>query len=270
MSGSSEQSSKRNIRRERIHRLLPNALTMLGLCAGLTSIRFGLEERWEIAIFLIAGAALLDTLDGRIARLVGGSSDFGGQLDSLVDSIAFGVAPVIVMFLWSLQTAAGLGWAIALLFPICCVLRLARFNVSSAENSLPTWSNRFFTGIPAPAGAGLLLLPLMVFAETSWDWLRSPWLVGPWTLLIGALMISRLPTWSFKNIKIRTKYFRASMAAIAFLAAAMFTEPLWTLAGIIITYGCTLPLSMRAYKHLQIEENAKSFETTPSQLRDDI
>ena len=132
MSGSSEQSSKRNIRREQIHRLLPNALTMLGLCAGLTSIRFGLEERWEIAIFLIAGAALLDTLDGRIARLVGGSSDFGGQLDSLVDSIAFGVAPVIVMFLWSLQTAAGLGRAIALPFPIRRVLRLARFNVSSA------------------------------------------------------------------------------------------------------------------------------------------
>ena len=269
MSGSSEPSSKRRIRRERIHRLLPNALTMLGLCAGLTSIRFGLEERWDIAIFLIAGAALLDTLDGRIARLVGGSSNFGEQLDSLVDSIAFGVAPVIVMFLWSLQSAAGIGWAIALLFPICCVLRLARFNVSSTENALPTWSKGFFTGIPAPAGAGILLLPLMIFAETSWDWLRSPWLVGPWTLLVGALMISRLPTWSFKHLKIRTKYFRASMAAIAFLAAAMLTEPLWTLVGIIITYGCTLPLSIRAYKKLQLEEHSRSFETKSSLPRND-
>lgn len=270
MSDGSKRGKKKSFRKERIHRLLPNALTMLGLCAGLTSIRFGLEERWDVAIFFIAGAALLDTLDGRIARLVGGSSDFGGQLDSLVDSIAFGVAPVIVMFLWSLQTAEGVGWAIALLFPICCVLRLARFNVSAAENASPSWSNRFFTGIPAPAGAGLLLLPLMIFAESSWEWLRSPWLVGPWTLFIGALMISRLPTWSFKHIKIKTRYFRISMAAIAVLAAAMFTEPLWTLIGIIITYGCTLPLSMRAYTKLQLEENAKSFKSATPQQQENV
>ena len=110
-----------------------------------------LRGGWDIAIFLIAGAALLDTLDGRIARLVGGSSNFGGQLDSLVDSIAFGVAPVIVMFLWSLQSAAGIGWAIAFLFPfICCVLRLARFNVSSTENALPTWSRGFSPGYRRP------------------------------------------------------------------------------------------------------------------------
>jgi len=263
MARRARSSRRRRLRRDHINRLLPNALTMLGLCAGLTAIRFSLEGRWEIAILLVAGAALLDTLDGRIARLMGGPTEFGGQLDSLVDGIAFGVAPVIMVYIWSLQDAGGIGWAVALLYPVCCVLRLARFNVASAENDLPAWANGYFSGVPAPAGAGLLLLPLILFSETGWQWLGSPWLTGPWSLTVALLMISRLPTWSFKRLRVPSKFVTVSMAGIAFLAAAMFTEPQLTLTAIIVAYGCTLPFSVRAYRRLEAEEAAQNSEIAP-------
>ena len=246
---------RRRLRREHINQLLPNALTMLGLCAGLTAIRFALEDSWNIAIFLVAGAALMDTLDGRIARLMGGPTEFGGQLDSLVDGIAFGVAPVFMIYIWSLQNAGGIGWSIALLYPVCCVLRLARFNVSSAGTSTPMWATSFFSGVPAPAGAGLLLLPLIIFAETNWDWLQSPWLTGPWSLMVAILMISRIPTWSFKRLRVPSKFVTVAMAGIAFLAAAMFTEPRLTLAGLIISYVLTIPFSIRTYRRLKVTED---------------
>jgi CDP-diacylglycerol--serine O-phosphatidyltransferase len=255
---------RNRFRRDQINRLLPNALTILGLCAGLTAIRFGFEGQWNVAIFLIAGAAVLDTLDGRIARLVGSPSDFGGQLDSLVDSIAFGVAPIITIYLWGLKDVGGAGWAIALMFPVCCVLRLARFNVSIGEESRPAWSHGYFTGIPAPAGAGLLLLPLILSLETDWDWLRSPWFIGPWTLIIALLMISRLPTWSFKRLKIPAKYFSASMAALAFFAAAIFTEPLLTLGTLVIVYAISIPISVHSYTQHEKDDRLRTANSDQS------
>lgn len=230
---------------------------MLGLCAGLTAIRFGLEGRWDVAIILIAGAALLDTLDGRIARLMGGPTEFGGQLDSLVDAISFGVAPVMLMFLWSLADAGGLGWAIAVLFVVCCVLRLARFNVASADSDLPAWAGSYFSGVPAPAAAGLLLFPLILHAEFGWGFLQSIWLTGIWTLVTSGLMISRIPTYSFKRIRVPHRMVSFAMAGIAVMAAAMITEPRITLAVFVIAYAITIPFSFRSFQNQkQMEQPA--------------
>lgn len=265
-----DRIARRRLRRDQINRLLPNALTMLGLCAGLTAIRFGLEERWAVGIALIAGAALLDTLDGRIARLMGGPTEFGGQLDSLVDAISFGVAPVMLVFMWSLEKAGGLGWAIAVLFTVCCVLRLARFNVAAHDPDIPAWAGSYFSGVPAPAGAGLVLLPLILGVELNWAFAQSPWLTIVWTLLTATLMISRLPTYSFKRIRVSHRFFTAAMAGIAVLAVAMFTEPMITLAGAIIAYATTIPFAMKSFKKLKKEDQSKELEPEVGIEPDDL
>jgi CDP-diacylglycerol--serine O-phosphatidyltransferase len=258
------------VRRDQLNRLLPNALTMLGLCAGLTAIRFGMEGRWAVGIVLIAGAALLDTLDGRMARLMGGPTEFGGQLDSLVDAISFGVAPVMLIFMWSLEKAGGLGWAIAVLFVVCCVLRLARFNVASTNPDIPTWAGSYFSGVPAPAGAGLVLLPLILGVEFNWAFTQSPWLTIVWTLLVAALMISRVPTYSFKRIRVSHKFFSVVMAGIAVLAVAMFTEPMLTLAGTIVAYAITIPFAIKSFQKLRKEDQSKELEPEAAIDTDDL
>lgn len=241
------------LRRESINRLLPNALTMLGLCAGLTAIRFAIQETWHIGVLLITGAALLDALDGRIARLMGGPTEFGGQLDSLVDSIAFGVAPVIMIYLWSLGAAGGLGWTISLLYVVCCVLRLARFNITSADPDLPAWAGNFFSGVPAPAGAGLVLLPMILSLEFEWSFLHAPELTGPWVLLVAGLMISRIPTYSFKRIRVRQGMVRFVMVGIAAFSAGMIFEPWIMLSGMIIVYVAVIPFGLRSFRRRQGE-----------------
>lgn len=248
---------RQRIRRDALNRLLPNALTMLGLCAGLTAVRFGLEGNWMAAVVLIAAAAVLDALDGRIARLMGGPTEFGGQLDSLVDSIAFGVAPVVLIYLWSLHSAGGIGWSIALIFTVCCVLRLARFNVASADPDLPSWAGNFFSGVPAPAGAGLVLLPLILSLQFDWAFLHSAALTGPWTLIVAALMISRIPTYSFKRLRVPQRMnVRVIMAGIAALAALAIAEPWIALSGMILVYAATIPFSIRTFRRRQEEEKA--------------
>jgi CDP-diacylglycerol--serine O-phosphatidyltransferase len=244
--------------RDALNRLLPNALTMLGLCAGLTAIRFGLQGGWLAAVLLIAAAALLDTLDGRIARLMGGPTEFGGQLDSLVDSIAFGVAPVVLIYLWSLSDAGGLGWAVTVLFAVCCVLRLARFNIASADPDLPAWAGSYFSGVPAPAAAGLVLVPLILGNGFDWEWARSPWLTGPWTLAVSLLMISRLPTYSFKRLRVSHRMVPVALAGIAVLAAASITNPWFTLAGLMGAYVTTIPLSVRSFHKSQRESTVEA------------
>ena len=168
-----------------------------------------------------------------------------------MDAISFGVAPVMLMFMWSLDKAGGLGWAISVLFVVCCVLRLARFNVTSHDPDLPAWAGSYFSGVPAPAGAGLVMLPLILSVEFGWEFLGSPWLVAVWTLMTAIMLISTLPTFSFKRIRVPQKFVRVVMAGIAVLAVAMFTEPLVTLAGIIIAYASTLPFSYLSFTKLQ-------------------
>lgn len=245
---------RRRLRVDSVNRLLPNALTMLGLCAGLTAVRFGLKDAWHAGVILIAAAALLDTLDGRMARLMGGPTAFGGHLDSLVDAISFGVAPVMLIYLWSLNSAGGTGWAIALLFVVCCVLRLARFNVASSDTDLPVWASGYFSGVPAPAGAGLVLLPMVLYLELEWEFLRSAWLTGPWVLAIAALLISRIPTYSFKRLRVPHRMVQVTMAGIAAIAAALIVEPWITLSVSILAYAATIPFSIRSFRLRRAEE----------------
>ena len=252
---------RKRLRRESLNRLLPNALTTMGLCAGLTAIRFGFDERWQAGILLIAAAALLDTLDGRMARLMGGPTEFGGQLDSLVDAIAFGVAPVMLMYMWSLHNAGGIGWAVTMLFAVCCVLRLARFNVSTAENNLPAWAGNYFSGVPAPAGAGLALLPMILGVELGWTWLQSPWLTVPWIFTVAILMISWIPTWSFKRIRVPRNRVTIAMAILAGFVAAMFAEPWLTLSALILVYALTIPFAVLGYRKRATAEQAEASDT---------
>ena len=185
--------------------IIPNLITVLALCSGLTGIRFALQERWEFAIGAIALAAILDTLDGRMARLLKGQSKFGAELDSLSDFISFGVAPALILFFWTTQSIQGIGWATVLFFSTCMALRLARFNTQLEDPNPPSFSARFFSGVPAPAAAGLACLPVIVSFELDLDAIKQPYLISGWLVFIGLMMVSGIPTFSFKGSKLPRK-----------------------------------------------------------------
>jgi len=181
--------------------ILPNMLTLIGVCIGLTSIRFALDGRFELAIFAIMFAALIDGLDGRIARLIKGTSKVGKELDSLTDVISFGVAPAFIMYFWALAETGRLGWLISLIYVVCVALRLARFNVSSNEES--SWKDNFFEGIPSPAGGVLVLMPLILsISEFKFLNLNYQIIVPIMFITISILLISKIPTYSFKRIAV--------------------------------------------------------------------
>ena len=181
--------------------ILPNMLTLFGVCIGLTSIRFALDEKYEIAIIAIIFAALIDGLDGRIARLIKGTSKVGKELDSLTDVISFGVAPAFVMYFWKLNTLGRFGWLLCLVYVICVALRLARFNVSSNQES--SWKDNFFEGVPSPAGGILVLTPLIV-SLSGFEFLKLNYdiIVPAFFVITSILLISKFPTYSFKKIVI--------------------------------------------------------------------
>ncbi|HTH17839.1 MAG TPA: CDP-diacylglycerol--serine O-phosphatidyltransferase, partial [Magnetospirillum sp.] len=185
-----------------INRLIPNILTLLALCAGLTSIRFGLHGAWEKAVLSIILAGILDGLDGRVARLLQGTSKFGAELDSLSDFVSFGVAPAMLLYFWTMQGAGGLGWAMVLLYTVCCGLRLARFNTMLGQADLPPYAYNFFTGVPAPAAAGVVLLPMVASFEFGAGFFNRPTLVAVFLLGVSFLMVSTIPTFSFKKVRI--------------------------------------------------------------------
>ena len=260
---------RREVRRERLNRLLPNTLTTLGLCCGFTAVRFGLQEKWEISILFIGAAALFDTLDGRVARLMGGQTELGGQLDSLADAISFGVAPIMLMYLWSLNNAGGIGWAVAILFVVCAILRLARFNVASVATGLPVWASNYFSGVATPAAAGMVLLPLILGVETGWDFFRSAWLTLPWTIGISGLMIAPIPTYSFKRIRVPKNFVAVSLAGVALLAAALITEPWLTLSVLIVAFSASIPFAVLSFKKRQ-EENKLSHPSGDVSSEDNV
>ncbi|HEY4164779.1 MAG TPA: phosphatidylcholine/phosphatidylserine synthase [Dongiaceae bacterium] len=246
----------RNMRRNRlrdhsINRLIPNMLTLFALCAGLTSIRFALDQRWEHAVLAILFAAVFDALDGRIARLLDSSSKFGAELDSLSDFVSFGVGPAVVLFMWTMHDVKGAGWALTLLFSAGMALRLARFNTKLDNTDLPAWTSRFFTGVPAPAGAGLVLLPLIAWLEFRLDFLRSPFLVGPVMLAVAGLLVSRIPTFSFKRLKVTQALVLPTMIVVAVVTALALAEPWATLLLVLVAYLTSIPLSISAYQRLQ-------------------
>jgi len=234
-----------------INHLLPNVLTVLALCSGLTAIRFAIQGRWEPAVIAIVIAAILDALDGRIARLLNGQSKFGAELDSLSDAISFGVAPAFMMYLWGLNGAGSLGWIAAMAYAVCCALRLARFNSRLGVVDLPPWAYNYFTGVPAPAGAGLVLLPMTLGFEAGPDWTGHPAIIVPWTLMIGGLMVSTLPTFSFKGARVPAQWVVPALAGVGLIAAMMVSQPWWTLSIIGLTYLATLPFSILQFRKLQ-------------------
>jgi CDP-diacylglycerol---serine O-phosphatidyltransferase len=232
------------------NKMIPNILTLLALCSGMTAIRFGLEEHYRQAVIAILVAGIFDGIDGRIARLLKGTSEFGAELDSLSDFVSFGVAPALVMYLWSVQSLSSLGWMVALLFTICCGLRLARFNTQIGAD-LPPYAYNFFTGVPAPAGAGLAIIPMLLNFEFGWSGFRSGWFGAVVLAAVGALMVSRVPTFSMKRFHLPREWVLPIFLIIGGLAALATTEPWATLLIIGIIYIGSFPMSIRAYNKLR-------------------
>jgi CDP-diacylglycerol---serine O-phosphatidyltransferase len=236
-----------------LNTLAPNILTIIALCAGLTAIRFALMGQFKFAVFAIATAALFDMLDGRVARLLKGASKFGAELDSLSDFLSFGVAPGMVLYFWTLQELGGgnTGWVVVLAFAVCAALRLARFNTALDDAEKPVWTGSFFTGIPAPAGAGLSLLFLIISLELESDFFRSAGLNAIWMLAIGGMMVSRVPTYSFKRVRVPREYIGLVLLGVGILVAGLLNQPWYTLAAIEIAYMVSIPFSLKAHERLK-------------------
>lgn len=233
-----------------LNRLIPNILTLLALCAGMTAIRLALNGKFHGAATAIIIAGILDGIDGRIARLLKGTSPFGAQLDSLSDFVSFGVAPAVMLYLWTMQQLQSLGWVIVLLFAVCCALRLARFNTQLGAE-LPPYAYNFFTGVPTPAGAGLVMIPMFLTFEFGSDVFRSPYLNGVVLATVAALMVSRVPTFSFKRFRVPGEWVLPMLLVIGGLAAFLTTEPWATLLVIGALYVGSIPLSIRSYHRLR-------------------
>ena len=238
-------------RTQTFNRLIPNIITVGALCAGLTAVRVAIAEQWEFAMVAVVVAAILDALDGTIARLLKAASDFGAELDSLSDVIAFGVAPGLIIYFWSLSEIGGIGWAAGLFFAVCCALRLARFN--STLETRPRYANNFFTGVPAPGGALLALLPLLMSREFGDGFFRHPAVTGPWIVLIALLMVSQIPTYSLKRLRVPQRFFLPMLVLIGLLGAGLAGAPWHTLLILSLVYLGSFPFSYRSFKRLKSE-----------------
>ncbi|MEI8296116.1 MAG: CDP-diacylglycerol--serine O-phosphatidyltransferase, partial [Alphaproteobacteria bacterium] len=214
---------------------------------GLTSVRFALAASWEMAVAAILVAALLDTMDGRLARMLGSTSRFGAELDSFADFVSFGISPALVMYFLTLHQLEGKGWAVVLFFAVCMALRLARFNTRSIEGQTPSWSQAFFIGVPAPAAAILAITPLIMHLEWKSKIFINPIVVSCVMVLVGGLMVSQVPTYSFKTVKIPYKLVRPFLVVVTLLIASLFNAPWLTLALIACGYVATIPFSFRSY-----------------------
>jgi len=234
--------------------VMPNAVTALALCFGLTGIRFAIAGEWEKAVAAIVIAGVLDGLDGRVARLLRAESRFGAELDSLSDVIAFGVSPAVILFLWTLQYVPKYGWVVALAHAVCCALRLARFNSQIDAEWQPRKSAGFLTGVPAPAGAGMALLPLILWLALrdadlpmAQDIVSRTYLVAPWTLFVAFLMISDLATYGWSSFRLRREFRLPALLMIGLVGAALATAPWATLGVVIIVYAAAIPFAVRSY-----------------------
>ncbi|MCC2978865.1 MULTISPECIES: CDP-alcohol phosphatidyltransferase family protein [unclassified Sphingomonas] len=253
----------------------PNAITALALCSGLSGVQFAIKARmmendlallrgaelaaladrvathWQLAVAFVLIAGLLDGIDGRIARLLHGESRFGAELDSLADAISFGVSPALILYLWSLSSLPRFGWIAALMLAVFAALRLARFNANIDADDQPHKSAGFLTGVPAPAGAGLALLPMFLWFWTEEPALRSPYIVAPWTVLSALLMVSSLATWSWSSLRLRRNIRFEALALVVIVAAAAVTAPWHTVSAISIAYLLALPFSIASYARVK-------------------
>ena len=250
--------------------ILPNAITLIGVCIGLTSIKFALDGKFVIAVIAILFAGLMDALDGRIARLIKGTSKMGKELDSLGDVISFGVAPALIMYFWNLQYLEKLGWFICLIYVVCVALRLARFNVNSEED--PSWKDNFFEGMPSPAGGVIVLLPLILsFSELENYIFKINYdlMVPAIFVFVSLLLISTIPTYSFKKIVIPRSMTKFLLFGIVlfFGALLVYTFKILTISSII--YLCLIPVSYLHYKNIKKKKNI-TIETDKEEELEDI
>jgi len=240
----------RRLRDLPVNSLIPNILTVLALCAGMSAIRFAMQEKWEMAVAAIIVAGILDGLDGRMARLLKGATKFGAELDSLSDFIAFGVAPALVIYMWSTEILGGVGWISGLAYSTCCALRLARFNTALVEPDRPAWSSQFFTGMAAPAGAFTVLLPLTINLQFGISLLQEPIFMALWFLVVAFMMISRIPTYSFKRVRVKREMVLPVLLIVGIGAAVLASYP-WLLFSVLgVLYLSSIPFSYRAHKRL--------------------
>ena len=245
------QASKGPMRGLSLRSVVPNAITAAALCSGLTGIRFAITENWSLAILAIILAGVLDGIDGRVARLLKGQSRFGAEMDSLADSLSFGMAPALIFYLWTLQDLTRVGWFAALAFALCCALRLARFNAQIDVDEQPHKSAGFLTGIPAPIGAGLTFLPFYLWMATGIEYFREPLPNAVWMVAIAFLMISNIATLSWTSIKPRRNVRLELIAFVGIFAAAALLEPWWCLVGISLGYLCLMPMGIYRYSRIK-------------------
>ena len=247
--------------------ILPNMLTLIGVCIGLTSIRFALDGKFEFAIIAIILAALIDGLDGRIARLIKGTSKVGKELDSLTDMISFGVAPAFIMYFWKLNELGRFGWLVCLIYVICVALRLARFNINS--NQEPSWRDNFFEGVPSPAGGILVLTPLII-SLTNFDYISINYniVVPAFFVTTSLLLISKFPSYSFKKIVIQRKTTIFLLFGIILFFGLLLIYPFNVIAISSIIYLTMLPISFFHYQKLKKQNPDKNFSEDDDDLED--
>ncbi len=231
--------------------VVPNAITAAALCSGLTSVLFAIAGEWDKAVFAMIIAGILDMMDGRVARLLKAQSRFGAELDSLSDSASFGIAPALVLYLWSLVEAPRFGWLAALAYAICCALRLARFNAQIDVDDQPHKSAGFLTGVPAPMGAGFAFMPVYLWLATDEPIFREPWLVGPWLVLVALLMVSDLATPSWRSLRPSGNFKLAIIAMAGLLVGGLLRETWWTLVLIGVIYLVLIGWSVTRYAKIR-------------------
>ena len=239
--------------------ILPNAITLIGVCIGLTSIKFAIDGKFVIAIIAILFAGLMDALDGRIARLIKGTSKMGKELDSLGDVISFGVAPALIMYFWNLQYLDKLGWFVCLTYVVCVALRLARFNINSDEE--PSWKDNFFEGMPSPAGGIIVIMPLIFSFSGFGSFLPKinyDILVPLFFIIVSILLISTIPTYSFKKIVIPRSLTKFLLFGIVLFFGALLVYTFKILAVTCLIYICLIPISYFHYKKIKKEKNVSS------------
>lgn len=251
------KTSRSRLQNLSVTRLIPNIATIISLCMGLSSIRFILMDQYDYALASILTAAFFDTLDGRLARLLGATSDFGAELDSLSDFVSFGVAPAIILYVISLKAMNGMGWSISLIFAVCQGLRLARFNTSLRTPDIqqqPAWKKDFFVGVPVPASAMIALFPLEIYLATGYAFFLKPVFVIIFMMTAGILAISKLPTFSLKNIQIPQRMVLPAMVMVGSTVAAFITDVWLTLSCLVLVYLAIIPFSIQHHRRLVLKE----------------
>lgn len=248
--------SKQKLTSLPFRKIAPNLVTTLAVCAGITALRYAIMGNWSKAIICIFLAAFFDILDGRVARMLKGSTKFGAELDSLSDFVSFGVSPAILMYQWTMHSLPKFGWFFCLLFAICMAMRLARFNTMLDDEPQQDYWNSFFVGVPAPAAAALAILPIMLsFEFPELEFLRHTWVCGAWMSVVAMLMVSRIPTISTKKIKVPTYMVFPMLVLLVLFATIIFSQPWLVLSILTLIYVATIPVGVFCFSKLKKASN---------------